>query len=169
MKKDCPILLGFDLEKTKGLSVHLFPMASVSLGSPAPQKDFGGPISFMKGRLVLEENLLGSLPNLWSRCCQGVVCFLFSLFFFQFSALWWKMQDIRIFFSCLLAGSRPQLALGHKETLTPTKDFYRVAFYSCNTRGSFSNLAPWLYTKITYIHFYIMDIFTLKQNTIFVQ
>lgn len=64
MKKDCPIMSGFDLEKTKGLSVHLFPMVSASLGSPAQQKDFGGPISFTKGRLVLEENLLGSLPSL---------------------------------------------------------------------------------------------------------
>lgn len=64
MKEDCPIMLGLDLEKTKGLSVHLFPMASVSLGSPDQQKDFEGPISFMKGRLVLEENLLGSLPSL---------------------------------------------------------------------------------------------------------
>lgn len=76
MKKDCPIMLGLDVEKTKGLSVHLFPMVSVSLGSPAQQKDFGVPISFMKGRL--EASQLCE-----AHCCQDIVCFLLSFFLIQ--------------------------------------------------------------------------------------
>lgn len=168
MQKVCPIMWGLDLEKTKELSVHLFPMVSVSLGSPAQQKDFGVLISFMKGDCFLEENLLGSQPTLWSLCCQDIVYFLFS-FFLNSVQCGGKCKMLESFSLVSLQEADHYLAFGNKETLTPTNDFYRVAFHSCNTRGSSSNLALWLYPKILYIHFYITDIFTLKQNTILVK
>lgn len=33
--------------------------------------------------------------------------------------MWWKMQDVRIFFSCLLAGSRPLVSFRTQGNIDP--------------------------------------------------